>query len=73
MNKIIGVTVGTPLSADKLKEKIKPVTSVNGVKADASGNVKVQGGVSMEAVETYVSGVVGDIDTLLDDINGEVV
>lgn len=42
MSKIIGVTVGTPLSTDKLKEKIKPVTSVNGVKADASGNVEVQ-------------------------------
>ena len=42
MSKIIGVTVGTPLSADKLKEKIKPVTSVNGVKADESGNVEVK-------------------------------
>ena len=106
MSKIIGVTVGTPLSADKIKEKIKPVTSVNGVKADASGNVEVKvttsggdmqksaydasgavaqaggiaayvqqngGGISMDEVEEYVSGVVGDIDTLLDDINGEVV
>ena len=108
MSKIIGVTVGTPLSADKLKEKIKPVTSVNGVKADASGNVEVKvttsggdmqksaydasgavaaaggiaayvqqngggGGISMDEVEEYVSGVVGDIDSLLDDINGEVV
>lgn len=42
MSKIIGVTVGTPLSADKIKEKIKPVLSVDGVKADAKGDVKVQ-------------------------------
>lgn len=41
MSKIIGVTVGTPLSASVIKEKIKPVTSVNGVKADESGNVNV--------------------------------
>lgn len=27
MSKIIGVTVGTPMSTDKIKEKIKPVTS----------------------------------------------
>ena len=39
MSKIIGVTVGTPLSARKIKDEIKPVTSVNGVEADANGNV----------------------------------
>lgn len=39
--KIFGVTVGTALSPDKIKEKIKPVTSVNGVKADENGNVEV--------------------------------
>ena len=42
MSKIIGVTVGTPIGVDKLKEKIKPVTSVDGVKADENGDVKVQ-------------------------------
>jgi len=42
MSKIIGVTVGTPLSVDKIKEKLKPVTSVDGVKADENGDVKVQ-------------------------------
>lgn len=40
MKKIVGVTVGTALSPDKIKEMIKPVLSVNGVKADESGNVK---------------------------------
>lgn len=39
MSKIIGVTVGTPISPTKIKEKIKPVTSVNGVEADENGNV----------------------------------
>lgn len=44
--KIIGVTVGTPLSPAKIEEKIKPVKTVNGVSPDASGNVEVQVGVS---------------------------
>lgn len=44
MRKIIGVTVGTPVSAAMLKDKIKPVTSVNGIKADENGDVKVQSG-----------------------------
>lgn len=41
MSKIIGMTVGTPLSVSKIKEIIKPVTSVNGVEADKDGNVKI--------------------------------
>lgn len=44
MSKIIGVTVGTPMSVSTIKEKIKPVTSVNGVEADESGNVEVSTG-----------------------------
>lgn len=39
MSKIVGVTVGTALSPDKIKEKINPVLSVNGVKPDEMGNV----------------------------------
>lgn len=54
--KIIGVTVGTPLSPAKIEEKIKPVKTVNGVSPDASGNVEVKVGVSdddiREAFET---------------------
>ena len=41
MSKIIGVTVGTTISPDKIKEKLKPVLSVNGVKPDEDGNVKI--------------------------------
>lgn len=39
--KIIGVTVGTPLSPTKIAEKIKPVKTVNGVGPDENGNVRV--------------------------------
>lgn len=40
MSKIVGVTVGTALSPEKIKEKINPVLSVNGEKPDELGNVK---------------------------------
>lgn len=53
MSKIIGVTVGTPLSVEKIKEKLKPVTSVNGVAADENGNVEVRT-VSSEEVKDAV-------------------
>lgn len=48
---------------------------VGGTGQDDPNAVKLTagGGVSMGDVENYVSGVVGDIDALLDDINGEVV
>lgn len=39
--KIIGVTVGTPLSPQKIKEKMSPVVSVNGLKPDENGNVEL--------------------------------
>lgn len=44
MSKIIGVTVGTPLSTAKIREKINPVTSVNGIEPDEAGNVNVSVG-----------------------------
>ena len=56
--KIIGVTVGTPLSPALIKEKIKPVTSVNGIEADENGNVEVATGGNTDltgyATETWV-------------------
>ena len=39
--KIVGATVGTPTSAEAIREKLKPVTSVNGVNPDKNGNVDV--------------------------------
>lgn len=40
--KIIGITVGTPISIQQIKEKINPITSVNGVEADNGGNVNIE-------------------------------
>lgn len=39
--KIIGVTVGTPMSPSFLKDNLNPVTSINGVTADENGNVEI--------------------------------
>lgn len=39
--KIIGVTVGTPISPRKIEEKLKPVKTVNGITPDENGNVVV--------------------------------
>ena len=41
MSKIIGVTVGTTISPQTLKDKLNPVLSVNGIKPDETGNVKI--------------------------------
>lgn len=41
--KIIGATVGTPLSPAKLENKLNPVKTVNGIKPDKNGNVRVEG------------------------------
>lgn len=49
------------------------VAAAGGIAAYVQQNGGGGGGVSMGEVEEYVSGVVGDIDSLLDDINGEVV
>ena len=41
--KIIGVTVGTPISPRKIEDEIKPVKTVNGNAPDENGNVEVMG------------------------------
>lgn len=51
--KIVGVTVGTSLNPEQIRKKIKPVTSVNGIKADENGNVEVDsGGVDFDTDNT---------------------
>lgn len=47
MSKIIGVTVGTPISPKTIEDQLKPVKTVNGVSPDKNGNVnvEVEGGV----------------------------
>ena len=39
--RIIGVTVGTPISPVGMERKIKPVKTVNGISADENGNVEI--------------------------------
>lgn len=39
--KIVGVTVGTPLSPQTIREKLNPITSVNGMEPDENGNVEL--------------------------------
>lgn len=43
IRKIIGATVGTPLSPKKIEKELNPVKKVNGKTPDASGNVEVEG------------------------------
>lgn len=41
MSKIIGVTVGTPTSPERMARDLKPVKKVNNVEPDENGNVDV--------------------------------
>lgn len=49
--KIMGVTVGTPISPQKIKEEIKPVQTVNGQAPDENGNVDIEVGGGGNAVQ----------------------
>jgi hypothetical protein len=42
MSKIIGIPLGTPLNPAKIKEKLNPITSINGIKADENGNAEIK-------------------------------
>lgn len=72
MKRIIGVTVGTPISPTRIDEALKPVKTVNGVAPDARGNVEVKS-------EPYVlteadkAGIVSEVIASLPVYNGEVV
>lgn len=44
MSRIIGVTVGTPISPKAIERKLKPVKTVNGIEPDQNGNVNINGG-----------------------------
>ena len=41
--KIVGVTVGTPISPEMIRRKLKPVQSINGVVPDENGKVTLSG------------------------------
>lgn len=59
MSKIIGVTVGTPISARKIDEELKPVKSVNGKTPDENGNVDtgLTAADKREIVDAVISGL----------------
>lgn len=61
--KIVGVTVGTTMNPSRIKEKIKPVTSVNGNEPDENGNVDVDVGSETFAVTVTRSDVNGSVST----------
>lgn len=66
--RIIGVTVGTPISPKAIERKLNPVKSVNGVAPDENGNVAVDT-VDEQAVQKIVEDTVRDIDPVLS-VNG---
>lgn len=71
--KIVGVTVGTPLGISAIKEKLNPVTSVNGVEADENGNVEITipdagGNVELDTTLTQ-SGKAADAKAVGDALN----
>lgn len=58
--KIIGVTVGTPISTSKIADELKPVKTVNGVAPDKTGNVNVN---EAETLPIYAEALGEDLDT----------
>lgn len=57
--KIIGVTVGTPLSPEKISDTINPVKTVNNTRPDENGNVNVEFEFDPSEVEGKADKVVG--------------
>ena len=59
--KIIGITVGTPLSIRTIKDKLNPITSINGIEADEHGNVEVNAGITDADKAIIVEDVLANI------------
>lgn len=63
MSKIIGVTVGTTMSPNTIKKKLKPVLSVNGVKPDADGDsILTINGLPPDGSGNFVINTVTDVE-----------
>ena len=59
--RIIGITVGTPISPRAIEEKVKPVKTINGVEPDENGNVDVRASVDLpDEVYAYIDDAVTD-------------
>lgn len=64
--KIIGVTVGTPLSIRAIKDKLNPVTQVNGATPDENGNVEIEagGGTASAIPDEEMLGLLAEMDVV---------
>lgn len=71
-NKIIGATVGTPISPKTIKEKINPILTVNGKRPDSIGNVEVEGNNGADGFSPTVSvtPITGGRRITIEDKNG---
>lgn len=74
MRKIIGVTVGTPLSISKIEKTLKPIKTVNRKMPDENGNVEVtvdvSGTVESKVTEHNVEGTShNDIRLLISELS----
>lgn len=73
--KIIGVTVGTPLSPARIEVELKPVKTVNGITPDENGNVELVGNIGADGKSAYQialdNGFKGTEKEWLDSLNGE--
>ena len=70
MSKIIGVTVGTPISTSKIKETIKPLTLEGG---KMTGPIELAGSPTkdLHAVpKKYVDDTLGYVEAELSEVNG---
>lgn len=54
--KIIGVTVGTPISARKIEDDLKPVKTVNGKAPDVNGNINIDSAIEEALAQAKESG-----------------
>ena len=73
--KIIGATVGTPISPKRIEDKIKPVKTVNNQEPDENGNVEVIGNNGKDGVDgvspTVTTSKSGKVTTItITDKNG---
>ena len=64
MSKIIGVTVGTPMSPRAIKDKLNLITSINGIQADENGNVEIEANSSGGAEIRYYTNLANAIADL---------
>ena len=73
MSKIVGVTVGTPISFAKIEKELKPVKTVNGKEPDEHGNVVVEGGSAEHPTVTAIDFSYFENGSFTETVGGETV